>query len=189
MLIGLGVLWVIGCGGIMFILRDRIKKIINSLPLDWQKKFTLVAILLALGEEAIALILNNSATVLGASYGTYLTATNNYLDLVLKHSVIVFIPMFITWAWLLKRYKFKPEETFLLFGISGVISESFISFTAVLGAGFWIFVYGLMVYLPAYSIPENRPVVKPRVRHYLLSILLPILTAIPVAIFISSIRA
>lgn len=47
-------------------------------------------------------------------------------------------------------------------------------------AGFWVFVYGLMAYLPAYSIPE-RDVKKPRLRHYFLAIFLPFIFVIPVA--------
>jgi hypothetical protein len=46
--------------------------------------------------------------------------------------------------------------------------------------GFWFFVYGLMVYLPANSIPpaEMRGATKPRFRHYIIAVILPLISPI-----------
>jgi hypothetical protein len=49
----------------------------------------------------------------------------------------------------------------LLFGITGSIAEAIIQPTNLFG-GFWVFVYGLMVYLPACTVPEDRPAKPPR---------------------------
>src|SRR5262249_27964594 len=114
------------------------------------------------------------------AYGqAYITASGNYLDVILFHSVIVFVPMFIAWAWLLSRYQIIPNAAFLCFGVTGVVAES-ISFGLqnFLNLGFWGFVYGLMVYLPVYSLPDERGAVSPRWWHFPLAIFFPVLVAI-----------
>lgn len=164
--------------------KEKIKSFINELNWGWRKKFVFFATGLALIEEFVALTMNNLAPALGVPKGVYLTATNNYLELVIQHSVVVFLPMFIVWAWLLSRYDFKPGEVMILFGLNGVLGESFLSSTALLGTGFWILVYGLMIYLPAFSIPSNRPVRKPKPFHYVMAAILPFAGSLPIAILI-----
>jgi hypothetical protein len=39
--------------------------------------------------------------------------------------------------------------------------------------GFWVFVYGLMVYLPACTVPQDRPAKPPRWWSYPLAVVLP----------------
>ncbi|MHB0960095.1 MAG: hypothetical protein ACYC0X_19830 [Pirellulaceae bacterium] len=50
----------------------------------------------------------------------------------------------------------------------------------VVVGGFWVFVYGLMVFLPACTVPGDRGAKPPRWWHYPVAIVLPILAAIPV---------
>jgi len=57
------------------------------------------------------------------------------------HSVVVFVPMFIAWAWMLSRWDFSPLKVLLLFGITGSLAEASINLTSLIG-GFWVFVYG-----------------------------------------------
>jgi len=179
---GLAVLWIVIGGATMFKVRDRVKSFVRGISWGWKKKFVLFATVLALTEEAIATTMTNLAPLFGVEIGeAYITASTNYLDVVLFHSAIVFIPMFVAWAFLLSRYDFSPTEVFILFGLTGVLAEAGSFGLQNLGsAGFWVFVYGLMVYLPAYSIPE-RDVKKPRLRHYFLAIFLPFIFVIPVA--------
>jgi hypothetical protein len=94
--------------------------------------------------------------------------------------VVVFVPMFVVWSWLLGRYDFKPNQVFLLFGLTGALAEAS-SFGRITEAGFWIFIYGLMLYLPAYSLPAERGARRPRIRPFLLAVLLPFLAAAPMA--------
>jgi hypothetical protein len=49
-------------------------------------------------------------------------------------------------------------------------------------AGFWFFIYGLMVYLPAYSLPTDRGAGRPHLKQYVLAYFLPLGCAIPVAV-------
>ena len=115
----------------------------------------------------------------------YITASANYLDVILGHSVIVFVPMFAAWAWLLSRYDFRPAEVFLLFGLTGTLAETGTFGTQNLAmAGFWVWVYGLMVWLPAYALPGKPALPRPRPWHYLLALILPIACAIPVALIV-----
>ena len=190
MTVSLFVIWVLIGGSMMLIFKKQLQGISARAPFGWKKKFVLCATLFALLEEAVTTTLTNVAPLFGAKIGeAYITASTNYIDVVLFHSVIVFVPMFIVWSVLLSWYEFKPFSVFVLFGITGIIAELFITGpTVILAAGFWIYVYGLMVYLPASAVPADRGAQVPRVWHYVLAIFLPILFSIPVAVLINIIH-
>jgi hypothetical protein len=184
---GLVIFWVLFGGLTTFLLRNRIRNLVQGIKLDWRFKFVLFATLMALIEEAITTTMTNLAPFFGVPIGAaYITASGNYLDVVFLHSVVVFVPMFIGWAVLLQRYEFSPNAVLLLFGITGITAEaSFGGTQAFAEFGLWIFVYGLMVYLPAYSLPSNRGAKQPRWYHYVIAIFFPVLFSIPVAVIIS----
>lgn len=77
----------------------------------------------------------------------------------------------------------------ILYGITGLFAEVF-SFgpLGLINAGFWIMVYGLMVYIPANALPERNNLVSPNVIAYLKAIIIPFLYAIPVAIIVGVIH-
>jgi len=56
--------------------------------------------------------------------------------------------------------------------------------------GFWFFVYGLMVYLPSCASPpaEVRRAKTPRLRHYVLAVVLPLLSPIILLPFVPLLR-
>jgi hypothetical protein len=178
--------WVGVCGTGMFILRHQARRFVQSLPGGWRPKFILGATLLALAEEAITTTLTNLAPVLGSRIGeAFITASTNYLEVVLYNSVIVIVPMFVVWAWLLSRWRFAAGSVTLLFGLNGLIAETLHGGPGALAAApFWILIYGLMVYLPAYTLPEDREAARPCWYHYLLSLALPILAAAAMAIVV-----
>jgi hypothetical protein len=91
------------------------------------------------------------------------------------HSVVIFVPLFVGWALILSRYGFSPFAVFVLFGLSGTIAETSFGANHALEFGLWIFVYGLMVYLPAYCIPAERKIRSPQWWHYPLAVLVPFL--------------
>lgn len=192
MIAGLVIVWVIVGGSVQRWQRDRLVRWQRALlPGGWRTRFVLGCILLALLEEAVTTTLTNLAPALGAATdAARITASTNYLDVVLFHSVIVFVPMFVTWAWLLKRYAFRPAEVMLLFGLSGALAET-ISFGPfnLINAGMWVYVYGLMVYLPAHAIPAGRGARSVRPQHWPLAILLPLLLAIPWIPFVLLLRS
>ncbi|MCL5097637.1 MAG: hypothetical protein M1608_08935 [Candidatus Omnitrophica bacterium] len=172
---GLILFWILLGGGLMYRFRDVIRRRVLGLRLSWRLTFILFATVLALIEEAITTTMTNLAPWFGVAVGqAYITASANYLDVVAFHSVVLFLPMFIAWAYLLIRYDFSAFEAFLLFGITGTLAESH-RLQDLLGFGLWIFVYGLMVYLPAYSVPQRPRAVAPRWWHYPLAVLLPFL--------------
>ena len=154
---GLITLWIGLCGSLMYHFREPIRAAVLRIPLDWKLKFVLFATALALLEEAITTTMTNLAPLFGVKVGeAYITASANYLDVVALHSVVVFIPMFVGWAVILWRYDFSPFAVFLLFGLTGTVAEMSFGWQHILEFGMWIFVYGLMVYLPAYCLPANR---------------------------------
>lgn len=180
---GLFVLWNVLGGALMCRYRNSIRDLVLRLPGPWQVKFVLFCTLLALLEEAVTTTMTNLAPVFGVPIGAaYITASTNYLDVVALHSVVVFIPMFIWWAWILTRWDFHPNAIFLLFGATGTLAEvSFGGPQALLAYGFWTFVYGLMIYLPAYCLPARPNLRKPPWWRYPLSVIFPILSVAPVA--------
>ena len=185
--LGLILLWVILCGSLMFIFRDRIKSFVQGIPIHWQVKFLIFGILMAMFEEAITTIITNLAPLFGAQIGeAYITASANYFDVILRHSVIVFVPWFIAWAWILKHYSFSPFWAFVLFGLNGLLAESLtFGWQHLSEFALWIFVYGLMIYLPAYTIPAERGARRPEFWHAALAFILPFLIGIQWVILIN----
>ncbi len=178
----LAVLWCLVGGLLMRRYRDAVRERVLHLPLRWELRFVLFATLLALIEEAITTSLTN---VIAPLYHVpmaeaHITASSNYLVVISFSSVVLFVPEFVGWMLLLRRYDFSPKEVLLLYGLLGTAMEATLNPTA-LYAGFWFFVYGLMVYLPAYSLPSDRGVVRPRWYHYVAAGLFPFLCALPVA--------
>ncbi len=180
---GLVLLWIALGGTLMHLARDRVRAFVLRLPWDWRVSFVLMATLLALLEEAVTTGMTNLAPLFGVPIGAaYITASANYLDVVGLHSVVVFVPMFVAWAVLLQRLAFSPSAVFVLFGLTGTLAEaSFGGAQAFAQIAMWVFVYGLMVYLPAYCLPTERGAAPPRGWHYLLAVVLPFVFAIPVA--------
>lgn len=181
---GLIVLWVFVGGTLMFVLRDPLRGLVRRLPLPWQVTFVAFATLLAMLEEAVTTGMTNLAPLFGVNVGeAYITASANYFDVILRHSVVVFVPMFAAWAVMLRRWAFSPFWVFLLFGLSGLLAEAG-TFGAQNLAQFamWIFVYGLMVYLPAYCLPAERGARPARWWHAVPAVILPFVFAIPVAV-------
>jgi len=132
---------------------------------------------LALLEEAITTLMTNCAPLLGVRIGqAYITASANYLDVILYHSVVVFVPLFIGWAVLLWRWRFTPFAVFVLFGITGTLAEaSAFGPQSLANFGLWIFVYGLVVWLPAHWVPPERSARVPRWWAYPLATVAPFL--------------
>jgi hypothetical protein len=183
MTLGLFLLWVVCVGGLSVFYRDAIVRFVSRWLVGWRVRFVLFATLLALIEEAIATLMTNTGPMLGDSSGqAHITASANYWEVVAFNSVIVFVPMFAAWAALLSWRTFHPFAVFILFGITGLLAEV-LSFGTqnLLGAGFWMLVYGLMVYLPTHSVP-TRPVPSARWWHFPLAVVFPLICAMPVAL-------
>jgi hypothetical protein len=170
---GMILLWLVLGGAMTPWLRTRLVPRISSIPLDWRARFVLFATIMALTEEAITTTMTNCAPLLGTTpEAAHITASTNYLHVVLCHSVIMFVPLFFAWALMLSRWDFSPLAVLLLFGITGSLAEMSINPQSVIG-GFWVFVYGLMVYLPACTVPRDREKRPARLWHYPMAVLLP----------------
>ncbi|MBI1177878.1 hypothetical protein GC207_10630 [bacterium] len=173
---GLIILWIGVCGTTMYFLRNKVREWMTHIPIGWRVPFILFATFLALLEEAITTTMTNLAPWFGVPVGkAYITASTNYFDVVAMHSVVMFVPMFVAWQWMLGRWRFTPFQVFLLFGMTGTLAECSFGFEHVREFGMWIFVYGLMVWLPAYCAPENRNARRPRWWLFPLAVIIPIL--------------
>jgi hypothetical protein len=187
---GLILLWVALGGTLMVVFRERIRGFVLGLRGDWRLKFVLFATLLALLEDAVTVSMTNLAPLFGVPVGAaYITASANYIDVVALHSVVVFIPMFIAWVFILSRWAFSPAQVFLLFGLTGTLAEvSFGGMQQFAQIAMWTFVYGLMVFLPAYCIPAERGARPIHWWHYPAAVILPIVFSIPVAVVIGTLH-
>jgi hypothetical protein len=173
---GLIVLWICIGGTLMHHFREPIRALVLRICLDWRLKFILFATALAMIEEAITTMMTNLAPWFGVKVGeAYITASTNYLDVIALHSVVVFIPLFVGWAMLLWRYDFSPFSVFVLFGLTGTLAEMSFGPQHALEFGLWIFVYGLMVYLPSFCVPADRKARQPHWWHYPLAVVVPFL--------------
>ncbi len=184
--IALVLIWCVLGGAVMYGLRDRFVAGVRRIPLGWRTRFVLLCIAFAMLEEAVTTSLTNLAPWFGGvTDAARITASKNYLVVVFQHSVIAFVPMFLCWGWLLSRYDFRPLEVFLLFGLNGTLAET-LAFGPqnLLQVGMWCFVYGLMVYLPACSVPEDRDARPVRWWHWLLAIFLPLVFVFPLGLWL-----
>ena len=158
MALGLVILWCILGGVLMRLGRDRFVSLMARVRIPWQIKFVVLCIVMALLEEAVTVSMTNLGPWFGAvSDAAHITASKSYLETVCLDSVIIFVPQFMCWAFLLWLWDFKPVEVMLLYGLTGWIMEGLHSGPGNWGAvGMWVYVYGLMVYLPACTVPPDR---------------------------------
>jgi hypothetical protein len=176
---GMILLWIIVGGSLTPMLRRRLVPKLAAIPIDWRLRFVLLCTAMALIEEVITTTMTNLAPLFGSTpEEAHITASTNYFHVVLCHSVVLFVFMFVVWAWMLSRWDFSPLKVLLLFGITGSLAEATINPTSLIG-GFWVFVYGLMVYLPACTVPRNRGARPLRWWHYPVAVFLPFLGVIP----------
>ena len=179
--IGLYLFWIILFGSATALFRDQIRRAMDILKIEWHFKFVVFCIALAMLEEVVTTTMTNLAPIFGARIGqAYITASANYWDVVLGHSVIVFVPMFIAWAVMLSWVDFTANQALLCFGLTGTIGESLFGGPQhMLEIGMWMFVYGLMIYLPAYCLPRREKARTPRWYHFIIAALLPFVFAVP----------
>jgi|SRR5579875_1512034 len=184
MALGVVILWIVGAGSLSLLLRRPLLNWLQRHPIrHWRLAFVLSATSLALLEEAVTTGMTNLAPFWGVSSAqAHITASTNFFDVALLHSVIVFVPMFVVWSWLLARYSFSPLMVFVLFGLTGLLAEAISLGVYSLQIGFWVYVYGLMVYLPAYVAPPTCLARRPGWGAGLLAVVLPFVGAIPVAL-------
>lgn len=178
--LGLYLFWIVLFGLVSAGLRNQFRRVSDRIRVDWHLKFVVFCIALAMLEEVVTTTMTNLAPIFGARIGqAYITASANYWDVVLGHSVIVFVPMFIAWAVLLSYYDFTPSQVLLLFGLTGTIGESlFGGIQHMLEIGMWMFVYGLMIYLPSFCLPMRQKAKPPRWYHFIIAVFLPFAFAI-----------
>lgn len=186
--VALVVIWVIIGGTLMYSLRDIFKFIVSKINISWKKKFFIFTLSLILIEEMITTTITNLAPLFGGIIGkSFITASTNYFEVIFFHSAIMFVPFILVWIYLLSKYDFSVGQVFLLFGLLGTIAESMLQPVALI-SGFWFFVYGLMIYLPTYTLPYRDGLKKPGLWAYLQSIILPLIFSIPMSFFVIWLR-
>ncbi len=87
---------------------------------------------------------------------------------------------------MLSRYDFRPIEVLLLFGLNGTLAET-ITFGPqhLAEVGMWVWVYGLMAYLPACTVPEERGARTAHSWTWLMAVFLPLVFIIPLVLWLA----
>jgi hypothetical protein len=188
---GLLVIWVVIGGLIQRRVREPLRLRMRDNPGRPVLKFFLFATLMVCLEEAVTTAMTNTAPLYGFSpYEAFITASPNYLEVIALHSVVVFLPHYLVWGLLLKRYQFHPAWVVILYGLTGLLCEG-IAFGWEQNLpmfAFWTFVYGLIVYLPAYAINFGDDRKRPGVGAYVLALVGPFLMSIPWTLLVIAIR-
>lgn len=180
MLWGINLLWILGFGGLSLVLRRRATIVGARLEGYRWAAFLAGATTLALIEEAITTAMTNCAPMFGAQLGeVYVTASADYLDVVLLHSVVVLIPQFAAWGAILKHYAAPPFAVFLCYGVTGFLNEALFAGPNPLLLAQWILIYGVMVYLPAHLFQKHSGRRRFAWYCYPVAVLLPIAASIP----------
>lgn len=97
---GVILLWIVGVGLLSLRFRDPVRNFVQRVRLSWPVKLVLFTTIMALIEEAVTTSMTNVAPLLGVKMGeAYITASANYLDVVLCHSVVVFVPTYVAWCY------------------------------------------------------------------------------------------
>ena len=185
--IGLFFLWGICSAFIMSKIKDPLKYFFQSRSYPIFIVVSLGGILLALVEEAFTTLMTNMAPLFGFSTSeVFITASSNYIEVVTKHSVIVFIPWFIAWGIILHKWSVHPNLVFILFGTTGLFAES-LSFGLqnLLQFGFWIIIYGLMIYLPSFIVYDPKKLEPLKKKYFPLLIIVPFFALIIWAVLFS----
>ena len=121
---GMILLWVIVGGSLTPIMQKRLVPRLTAIPIGWRLRFVILCTIMALIEEVITTTMTNLAPVFGTTpEEAHITASTNYFKVVLFHSVVVIVPMFVAWALMLSRWNFSPLKVLLLFGITGLLAE------------------------------------------------------------------
>lgn len=180
MLWGVNILWIGLFGFVSLRLRDFVGGLGQRNPRARPIAFFLGATLMALLGEAVTTTMTNCAPLFGAEIGeVYITASANYLDVVLFHSVVVFLPQYALLGWLLSRYAIAPFSLFICYGITGFIGEVMFAGPNPLMLAQWILIYGLFVFLPAHLFASQSDRKPMRWWMYPLLILAPVIASIP----------
>jgi hypothetical protein len=117
---GLILFWIVIGGSLTPMLRRRLVHRLAATHMDWRVRFVLLCTAMAMLEEVITTTMTNLAPLLGTTpEEAHIKASANYFKAVCFHSVVVFVPMFIAWAWMLSRWDFSPLKVLLLLGSPG----------------------------------------------------------------------
>lgn len=180
MLWGVNLLWIVLFGLISLRLRDFVSNFGRSDRKPLPLLFFFGATLMALLGEAVTTAMTNCAPIFGAEIGeVYITASANYLDVVMFHSVVVFLPQYALLGWLLSRYAISPFAIFVCYGITGFIGEVMFAGPNPLMLAQWILIYGLFVFLPAHLFTHRSNRKPLRWWMYPLLVVLPVIASIP----------
>lgn len=154
LLMGWGVVlfWIVIGGGLMYQYRDALAGALMKLKWPNYLLFFCLSVALFFLEEVVTTSMTNLAPVFGAPLGSAaITFTSNYFTAVFYHSLPIVGVLIIIFTWIFFRFRLSATQMFFFFGIAGYLIETTNNPNNFLNVPFWIFVYGLMVWLPAYA--------------------------------------
>lgn len=150
---GVILFWIGLGGGLMYAYRETVTRWAGRIPWPRPLVFFFFSLILYFLEEVVTTSMTNTAPLFGvSSIDAHITASTNYFRVVFTSSLPVLGPLILLFTWMVFRFRFSATKTFFLFGLAGVFLETVNGgWNNILEAPFWIFIYGLMVWLPAYA--------------------------------------
>lgn len=187
---GLYLIWCVGAMWAMHRWRSSIRSVFLGIPGNTWLKFFLFCLLLICLEEAVTVSMTNLAPYMGVKLGeAYITGSSNYFETIFWHSVVALFPAYIAWALVVRKVAIHPNTAYLFYGLQGVIGEAIYGGpSAFLSFAFWISVYGPVLYLPAYCVYGLGSANRPKLRHFVLILILSSLLTVPSALFVKAYR-
>ena len=176
MALGLFLFWIV-LGGALIVLRKRAcpAPVRRALASPCRVRHSP-----ALLEEAVTTTATSTAPLWVSRSADLHHRLGNYLSRALsRHRLCADVHRLGGWATLRLL-----AAIFILYGCTGRLPRRNLRRAKPVGLGFWVYVYGLMIYLPVCAVPPDRGARKPGVWACLLALILPILAAIPVALII-----
>ncbi|TVP93786.1 MAG: hypothetical protein EA374_08520 [Acholeplasmatales bacterium] len=186
MALGLLVIW-----GVLLGLVQKKFMQSRSLVVVSSPRFVIYMMLLMTGlacmAEVVSVTMTNTAYLWSLSpYEAYITASPNYIEVVTRHSVIVFLPQFLAITLLHHRYQYKGFAWFVMYGLIGYVNEwlAFGEAASWVSIPFWMIIYGWIVYLPTHWLRPDKARIKVRIYHYGAALFVPLAFSIPWALFL-----
>ncbi len=172
-------LWTLGAGVPLFVHRDRVRRFVARLPGHPLLRFMALGTLMVLSEETVAALVNSMKE--GFTPGLWAERIPQFW----LFNLMVFLPLFLGWYLVSRRFPFSRHEAIYLAGAVGVYSEHILPYwitdpiVAAIFTPVEIATYAVIA-LPAFlSVPWPAPIVRPLPTwvRYVAFLVIPVLLA------------
>lgn len=153
--------WTLGVGVPLFVYRDRVREFLTRLPGHPLLRFMALGALMVLSEETVAALVNTMKE--GFTPGLWAERIPQFW----LFNLMVFLPLFLGWYLVSRRFGYSMHEAIYLAGAVGVYSEHILPYwitdphVAAIFTPVEIATYAVIALPPFLSVPWPAPAVRP----------------------------